>query len=188
MKKDFTRKATVEQVTRKVSLTGKKVKTSEVNLTGRYPVIDQSANYIAGYVDDEEKLLRISGKAIVFGDHSCRLKLVNHDFVPGADGIVVLTPVEGLNAQFLLYVMEYHLLTMRNHGYARHWQHLKKATFSYPISEKVQSELVATISQKFSIIASGIESLEKAKTSSELLKQSILKQAFSGDDLTEKAT
>ena len=122
----ITKSSTIEHLVTKISTTGKKVKSNDAQSEGFYPVIDQGEKPISGYVNDAKKLLGVKGQIIVFGDHSRRIKMVNHDFVPGADGIVVLKPSEDINPKLLAYLMEYQLLTMRNNGYARHWQHLKK--------------------------------------------------------------
>ena len=135
---------------------------------------------IAGYVDDSTKLLGIQGQTIVFGDHSRRIKLVNHDFVPGADGIVVLKPSENINIELLAYLMEYKLLTMRNNGYARHWQHLKKAVVTYPACRSAQEKIVNFIADALSNIEHGLSSLDRVEKQLELYKQTILKDAFDG--------
>ena len=50
----------------------KKLKSSEYKNKGKYPIIDQSQNYIAGYSDDSSALLNTDNKTcVIFGDHTC---------------------------------------------------------------------------------------------------------------------
>ena len=68
----------------------KKLVSSEYKEKGKYPMIDQSLNYIAGYSDDETAVIYNNNKYyIVFGDHTCTLKLINFPFIQGADGIKI---------------------------------------------------------------------------------------------------
>ena len=83
--RERTNSSTIEKLVIKIPTTGKKVKSSDAKSEGIYPVIDQGEKIISGYVDDANKLLGVKGQIIVFGDHSRRIKLVNHDFVPGAE-------------------------------------------------------------------------------------------------------
>jgi len=178
--REITNSATIEKLVIKISTTGKKVKSSDAQSVGKYPVIDQGEKPISGYVDDASKLLGVQGQIIVFGDHSRRIKLVNHDFVPGADGIVVLKPIEDISAELLVYLMEYQILTMRDNGYARHWQHLKKIMVQYPKCKLAQAQIVSSISVSSLQIDHGLSSLEKAERQLELYRQSVLKDAFEG--------
>ena len=47
-----------------------KIKQQEYKKFGKYPVIDQSQNYIAGFCDDDEKVYRGELPVIIFGDHT----------------------------------------------------------------------------------------------------------------------
>ena len=47
-----------------------KVKQQEYKKVGKYPVIDQSQNFIAGYTDEENKLYQGDLPVIIFGDHT----------------------------------------------------------------------------------------------------------------------
>ena len=41
-----------------ISTTGKKVKTSEAQLQGKFPVVDQGREFISGYLNDERAVSR----------------------------------------------------------------------------------------------------------------------------------
>ena len=57
---------------------------------GRFPVVDQGQNFIAGYCDDSDKLIDFNLPLIIFGDHTRCFKFVDFSFVLGADGTKVL--------------------------------------------------------------------------------------------------
>ena len=63
----------------------KRYETDEYLLEGAYPIIDQGDKYIVGYTDEESALLYRT-PAVVFGDHSTRVKYVDVPFARGADG------------------------------------------------------------------------------------------------------
>ena len=59
-------------------------------VAGRFPIIDQSQDAIAGWTDDEESFGSSTVKPLViFGDHTCAIKLVETAFAQGADGIKI---------------------------------------------------------------------------------------------------
>src|SRR5690606_3999128 len=69
--------------------------------SGSFPVIDQGKNFIAGYCEDESRLLRSDRPIIVFGDHTKNIKLVEFDFIIGADGVKVLCPYRAVLPKYL---------------------------------------------------------------------------------------
>jgi hypothetical protein len=67
------------------------IQTSDYQASGRYPVVDQGKEAVAGFSDREEKRFRCpDGGAIVFGDHTCFVKFIDFDFLVGADGTQIL--------------------------------------------------------------------------------------------------
>ena len=110
--------------------------------TGRYPIIDQSQQEIAGWIDDEKVLIHPSKPLVIFGDHTCAVKLIETPFAQGADGIKILRTVEAVDPRFL-----YHILRARplvKDGYRRHFSKLKDYEIPLPPLE-VQQEIVAEI-------------------------------------------
>ena len=53
------------------------------NISGKYPIIDQSSDYISGYSNEEEKLFNDPLPVIIFGDHTRIFKYINFPFIPG---------------------------------------------------------------------------------------------------------
>jgi len=47
-----------------------KIAARDYHLSGRYPIIDQSQNDIAGWTNSEDAVLPVTRPVIVFGDHS----------------------------------------------------------------------------------------------------------------------
>lgn len=102
-----------------------KLQTSDYQSVGRFPIVDQGQEFIAGYTDDESVLCNRTGDVIVFGDHTKTLKFIDFDFVLGADGVKVLRPKSGFDARYLFH----YLRTVRlpeNLGYSRHFKYLKE--------------------------------------------------------------
>jgi type I restriction enzyme M protein len=67
-----------------------KLQTNQYANSGKYPIIDQSANAVAGYSDDESLLFHIAKPVVLFGDHTRTIKYVDFDFILGADGVKIL--------------------------------------------------------------------------------------------------
>ena len=97
---------------------------------GRFPILDQSQTEIAGWTDDESTLVTPDGPVVIFGDHTCTVKLVEVPFAQGADGIKILETNADVNARFL-----YLLLRARpilSEGYKRHFTKLKEYQIPLP--------------------------------------------------------
>ena len=65
---------------------GRKVKTKDVKETGDFPVVDQGKVLVRGYHNDPNKVIRIQAPILLFGDHTREVKLIDFDFIVGADG------------------------------------------------------------------------------------------------------
>ena len=110
--------------------------------TGLFPIIDQSQNDIAGWTNDEESLVHPSEPLVVFGDHTCVVKLVEMPFAQGADGIKILSTAESLHPRFLYLVLR--VKPLANEGYRRHFSKLKEYELPLPPLD-VQKEIVVEI-------------------------------------------
>ena len=117
--------------------------------TGRFPIIDQSQAEIAGWTDDESTLIHPDGPVVIFGDHTCTVKLVETPFAQGADGIKVLQTADTLDPRFLYYVLR--VRPLENDGYKRHFTKLRDSQIPLPPLE-VQQEIVAEIESYQKII------------------------------------
>lgn len=170
-------KTTVGQVIKKVSLSGKKVKKGEYESEGKLPVIDQGSSFIGGYTNDEELKIECELPVIVFGDHTKAIKYVDFDFVGGADGIKVIKSQEMYHPKLFYYFIR--AISLPDRGYSRHFQFLEKAKIPIPPlteQEQIVSEIerhLAVADEVETTIATGLKRASR-------LRQSILKQAFSG--------
>ena len=70
------------------------IKNTEILENGKYKVVDQGKNKIAGYSNNIDKLFK-NDEAIVFGDHTTILKYIDFDFIVGADGTKILKNKKG---------------------------------------------------------------------------------------------
>src|SRR5690554_2478516 len=79
----------------------KKLPTNLYQDTGKYPIIDQSKSNICGWTNDKDSLVLEELPLIIFGDHTCILKIAHEPFAQGADGIKILKAKDHVEAEFL---------------------------------------------------------------------------------------
>lgn len=165
------------------SVGNKKLAQKQYQKSGKYPVVDQGAEFIGGFSDDNDLVVKVgeSQAFIIFGDHSRVFKLVDFDFIPGADGIKVLKPLCVL-PKWAYYFLQ--AIPLPNKGYARHYQYLKEAYLPLP-PLTIQKKIVEKIDELFSHIDAGVEGLKQTKAKLQQYRQSVLKDAVTGK-LTEK--
>jgi type I restriction enzyme M protein len=119
-----------------------KIQKTAFGVAGRYPIIDQSQEDIAGWTDDESALVRPIKPLVIFGDHTCAIKLIETPFVQGADGIKILQTIDALDPRFLFQVLR--ARPLESEGYQRHFSKLKEHLIPLPPLD-VQKEIVAEI-------------------------------------------
>ncbi len=113
-----------------VSAGNPKVLSSAYQPSGDFPVIDQGAAEIAGYVNDPGLLYRGELPVVIFGDHTRNLKYVDSRFCVGADGVKILRPREGFDAKYLYHALRD--LRIPGAGYSRHFKYLKESRIPKP--------------------------------------------------------
>ena len=123
-------KVTFEDAFTDITAKATKVDQSEFLHSGKFPIVDQGQNFIAGYTDNEEIVWGDDLPVVIFGDHTRILKYVDFPFVLGADGTKVLKP----NKDILQLFAYYQLLSfdIPSAGYSRHFKFLKDFSFQYP--------------------------------------------------------
>ncbi len=113
-----------------VTKQGTKLQTSEYLPSGKYPIIDQGQDDIAGYTDREDGLFT-DVPAIIFGDHTRIVKYVDMPFFLGADGVKVLkATIPDVDCRYLYYAVS--AVKIPNTGYNRHFKWLKEAQIPLP--------------------------------------------------------
>ena len=103
---------------------------SEFLASGRYAIVDQGKNLVAGYTDDEFRVCRSQLPVIVFGDHTRCFKYVDFPFCMGADGVKVLRPKVEADVKYLYYYLRQ--LRLTEGGYDRHFKYLKRSCIPLP--------------------------------------------------------
>lgn len=153
----------------------KKLQSGEYFSSGRNPIIDQSNDFICGYSDDENAVFnRISEEVIVFGDHTCVLKLVDFPFIQGADGIKVFKTKNPkiVSTLFIYYFLSYS--PVASVQYKRHFFELKEKEIKYPVDISEQYSIATCLSALDSLITASKESLNQLIAH----KQGLMQQLF----------
>ncbi|MGN0995500.1 MAG: restriction endonuclease subunit S [Candidatus Ventricola sp.] len=134
--------ASFSSVLADVTKQGTKLQTSEYLGNGKYPIIDQGQNAVAGYTDQEDGLFT-DVPVIVFGDHTRIVKYVDTPFFLGADGVKVLKGIrEDTDSRYLFYAVS--SIRIPNTGYNRHFKWLKEANIIIP-DLPTQRRIAATL-------------------------------------------
>ena len=163
----------------KISTTKQKLKQKEYSQFGEFPIIDQGQDKIGGYSDDKDRILDCKLPVVVFGDHTKCVKLINFEFIPGADGTKVLEPKQGIEPKYISTLTHVLVHKIKDKGYARHYQHIEKENLPLaPLPEK--RAIVAKIEELFSDLDKGIADLKKAQDQLKVYRQAVLKKAFEG--------
>ncbi|EIH5527318.1 restriction endonuclease subunit S [Shigella flexneri] len=130
-----------------ISESSRKIKSSEILPEGKCPVIEQSQEFISGYCNNECLLIKLNNPVIVFGDHTRNIKFIDFDFVVGADGVKILSPIL-ICERFFFWQLRSFKLDVR--GYARHFKVLNSCLFALPpIAE--QERIVEKVSSLMSL-------------------------------------
>ena len=122
------------------SFAGKtKIQARDYRPSGRFPVIDQGQERIAGWTDDECAVIAESLPLIVFGDHTRAFKFIDFPFARGADGTQLLKPKLSIDPLFFFYACRAIELPAR--GYNRHFSILKEKEIPLPAEQEEQKAI-----------------------------------------------
>ncbi|MDG6795210.1 restriction endonuclease subunit S [Glaesserella parasuis] len=171
-------KINITKVFTQISTTGKNIATKDCLSVGKYPVIDQGAEYISGYFNDETKVIPVENKVIVFGDHTRNFKLIDFDFIVGADGVKIFQPAKDIDPDFFYY--QCLSLNLPNKDYHRHFRYLKECDFIYP-SFSQQQKLAKKFTALLYQVAEIKQRLEKIPALLKTYRQSVLARAVNGE-------
>lgn len=140
-----------------------KLKRGAYRQAGALPIVDQGANYIAGYTDEDVTPVS-DGEYVIFGDHSEHIKYVDFAFVQGADGLKILRSKNAL-VKYLFYALQSHYRKEGN--YKRHWSKAKQTLIPIPFandaekSHNAQAHIVAILDKFNTLTASLTEGLPR---------------------------
>lgn len=119
----------------------KKIPTSDYLSEGLFPIIDQGQNDIAGWTNDHDAIIEVSQPLIVFGDHTCALKLIGQPFAQGADGIKIINGGGLADSRFLYQFLCYRPVVTEE--YKRHFSILKTKAVAYPDRKSGEQQKIA---------------------------------------------
>lgn len=111
---------------------------------GKIAIIDQSKKYISGYTNNENNIVSNVIPLIVFGDHTCIIKLINFTFAQGADGIKIFYGNKNISTLYIFYFLNFSPIIMEE--YKRHFSILKNKTIYYPIDKNEQQKIADCLS------------------------------------------
>lgn len=141
-----------------------KIQTRQYCIAGAFPIIDQSQDYVSGRTDDESAVIKSDLPLIVFGDHTCILKIIKEPFAQGADGIKIFSAASSV---ITLYLYQYLLFdAIKSKEYKRHFSILKEKKIAFPRKQKEQEKIANYLSSLDDLIAATrkkLELLEKHK-------------------------
>jgi len=141
--------ASFDEVLKDCTKLGTKIPTSEYLENGKYPIIDQGQNDIAGYYDSDDGLFE-DVPTIVFGDHTRVVKYVDKPCFLGADGVKLLCPLDkDINCKYLFYQLS--CADIPNTGYNRHFKWVKALDFKIPSSDE-QNHVVEVLDKVTELI------------------------------------
>lgn len=143
-----------------------KVLASNYKRAGRFPIIDQGQERIAGWTDDESTVIDAPLPLIIFGDHTRTFKFVDRPFARGADGTQLLRPKHGIDPLFFFYACR--AIDLPARGYSRHFTTLKEKEIAFPRDGVEQAAIAGVLyqaeraSRKQSEILNALDALKSA--------------------------
>lgn len=124
---------TLEYDTNTIPAKTYQIKESEILEFGRFPVVSQSQLFVSGYCDIEDKVYHVKTPIVLFGDHTTIVKIIDFDFVVGADGTKLLECKDFIIPRYLYYVLIFNSMGMEKMGgYSRHYKYLKEKHIPLP--------------------------------------------------------
>ncbi len=144
----------------------------DIAKVGRFPIVDQGQEFVAGYCDDESRVIDFDLPLIIFGDHTRSFKYVDFPFVLGADGTKVLLPNKKLyDPKFYYFAML--ALELPSRDYNRHFKTLKER--SLPLPPLPEQKKIAHI---LSTVQRAIEAQERIIQTTTELKKALMYKLF----------
>jgi type I restriction enzyme S subunit len=150
----------------------KKLSTSSYSHKGAFPIIDQSQNAICGWTDDHDALIKDHLPLVIFGGHTCILKLVYRAFAQGADGIKIIKPRSMVDTSYIYQYLKYQPVVTEE--YKRHYSILKEKVVLFPDFKTGEQQKIADcLSSLDELIAAQTRKVDALKTHKKGLMQQI---------------
>ena len=138
---------------------------------GRYPIIDQGKDYIAGYTNDSEVVVFNNLPVTIFGDHTRCVKVSYEPFAAGADGTQLLVPRSEVDPVYFYYSVKN--AEVSDYKYERHFKYLREIeiTLLPEGQQKAVGQFMRTLDDK-------IELNRRMNRTLEAMAQAIFKSWF----------
>lgn len=157
-----------------------KLANSEYLLDGKFPIIDQSREDIAGFTNDEGNLYDGKLPIIVFGDHTKIIKYITYQFAVGAEGVqLIVEKNKNYDIKFLFYLLCN--VKLPDVGYQRYYKYFENMKFSIPGIEE-QLKISKCLSEVDTLISNIHNHIVKIKK----LKKKFLEDLFNPEFYGEK--
>ena len=151
----------------------KKIPATEYFAKGLFPIIDQGQSDIAGWTDDPSALIKDDEPLIIFGDHTCALKVLREPFAQGADGIKILKGNGPATTEFLYQHLCFRPVLPEE--YKRHFSILRDKVIAYPEAKSGEQQKIADcLSSLDDLIMAETQKLDALKTH----KKGLMQQLF----------
>ncbi|MDL2308083.1 restriction endonuclease subunit S [Bacteroidales bacterium OttesenSCG-928-B11] len=170
-KKSFDNAVKIKDVITVNNINVGKLDTKEYQNKGKYAIVDQSNNFIAGFSDNEELVFNGNLPIIIFGDHTTIVKYIDFPFILGADGTKVIINKNNILTKYLYYAIQN--LSLVPQGYRRHYSILKDCEILLRPKEE-QLKIIEAID----IVENNIQKTEQEIALSQQLKSSLINQIF----------
>src|SRR5690606_38982276 len=141
-----------------------KIPTSGYQPQGRLAIVDQSPDPVCGWTDDLGARVNAPLPLVVFGDHTCVLKLIEHDFAQGADGIKIISGKSCIDIRFLFYALQADPIVSTS--YRRHFSLLQQKKVGFPKGMDEQrriADCLASLDTRIRSEAAGVTALKAHK-------------------------
>ncbi len=153
----------------------KKLQSSEYLDEGVFPIIDQSQSFYCGYTNDQQAIINEDLPLVIFGDHTCSLKMAREPFAQGADGIKILKSKAFIDPEYLYQYLTYNGVKQEN--YKRHYSKLKEKIVPYPEFESGEQQKIAScLSSLDELLAAHNDKLDALKDHKKGLLQNLFPQ------------
>jgi type I restriction enzyme, S subunit len=153
----------------------KKLTSSDYQVSGKFPIIDQSKNYYCGWTNYTDAVISKDLPLIIFGDHTCILKIAKEPFVQGADGIKILKAKNKIYPEYLFHYLKHNEVKIED--YKRHFSILKDRIVVFPnIENGEQQKIASCLSSLDEVIAAHSQKLAILKDHKKGLMQNLFPQ------------
>ena len=150
------------EVFKSISTRPYQIKSKDFNPSGKYRIVDQGKDLIAGYSDSVDNVFN-DLPIVVFGDHTTIIKFIEFDFIVGADGTKLLKNKRNDNLKYLFYNLSYN--NVPQEGYKRHYSMLSEVSLQIPcLAEQTKiAHFLSALDRKIAVTNEQVEETKKWK-------------------------